>query len=92
MYASTASLDGISSAEVEGKETMIPSSIGDQSVFVTVMLLLIVLLPLLLVVLRPLLLVLSFESSGLMGEIDWAFATFVAATARSVGDEAVMTW
>lgn len=84
MYASTASLDGISSAEVEGKETMIPSSIGDQSVFVTVMLLLIVLL--------PLLLVLSFESSGLMGEIDWAFATFTAATACSVGDEAVMTW
>lgn len=79
---------------------MMPSSIGDQSVFVTLMLLLIVLmplllivlLPLLLVVLLPLLLVLSFEFSGLMGEIDWVFATFKAATARSVGDETVMTW
>lgn len=91
MYASTASLDGISSPEAEeGKVTTMPSSRGDQSVFMIVVLVAVVVV--VVVLLPQLLLLLSFEFSGLMGEIDRVFAAFMAATTRSVGGEAVMAW
>lgn len=72
MYASTASLDGISSPEAEeGKVTTMPSSRGDQSVFIIVALVaVVVVVVVLLTQLLLLLLLLSFEFSGLMGEID----------------------
>jgi len=89
MYASTASLDGISSPEAEeGKVTTMPSSRGDQSVFMIVALVAVVVV----LLTQLLLLLLSFEFSGLMGEIGRVFATFMAATARSVGGEALMAW
>lgn len=92
MYASTASLDGISSPEAEeGKVTTMPSSRGDQSVFIIVALVAVVVVVVVLLT-QLLLLLLSFEFSGLMGEIDRVFATFMAAIARSVGGEAVMAW